>query len=328
MISKEASVRVDFLGGTLDLEPIHLIIPDVVTINAALSLKAQVQLESIQEPYLEVYSHDYQKEWKLDPKQLESDQPMALVVCLWKFFGMPTGLRLELKSGSPAGAGLGGSSAMGVALFLALAEHDGASFSRSEVIQIVRSSEAQLLYGPAGYQDHHPGLYGGILALHPGVESVHVEQLYSVELKAFLESHLSLVYSGQGRLSGINNWEVYKAFLSREQKTDQGLRAIAEISSQGYQALQAQDYSKLLVCIAKEGRLRAELFPNIVTAETQTIYLEAQKLFPELGMKACGAGGGGCYLLLHKPEEKKALQEFLHQQGQQVLPFDIAPELV
>ena len=41
--SYEGSVRVDLLGGTLDLNPINLILPNVVTLNLATSLKAKVK---------------------------------------------------------------------------------------------------------------------------------------------------------------------------------------------------------------------------------------------------------------------------------------------
>ena len=42
----EGSVRVDLLGGTLDLVPINLILPDVVTLNLATSLKAKAVITS------------------------------------------------------------------------------------------------------------------------------------------------------------------------------------------------------------------------------------------------------------------------------------------
>ena len=41
------SVRVDLVGGTLDLPPIHLILDETVTLNLATSLKAKVIFESI-----------------------------------------------------------------------------------------------------------------------------------------------------------------------------------------------------------------------------------------------------------------------------------------
>ena len=41
------SVRVDLVGGTLDLEPINLILPNVVTMNVATSLNEFVNYNSV-----------------------------------------------------------------------------------------------------------------------------------------------------------------------------------------------------------------------------------------------------------------------------------------
>ncbi len=44
-VTKQGSVRVDLVGGTLDLQPIAMILKDVVTINMATQLKAKVVIE-------------------------------------------------------------------------------------------------------------------------------------------------------------------------------------------------------------------------------------------------------------------------------------------
>ena len=54
------SVRVDLLGGTLDLNPINLILPNVVTLNLATSLKAKVKVSEIDFDGIEIKSLDYQ----------------------------------------------------------------------------------------------------------------------------------------------------------------------------------------------------------------------------------------------------------------------------
>ena len=62
MVSLEVSgsVRVDLLGGTLDLNPINLILPNVVTLNLATSLKAKVKISPIDFDGVEIVSSDYQ----------------------------------------------------------------------------------------------------------------------------------------------------------------------------------------------------------------------------------------------------------------------------
>ena len=69
-----------------------------------------------------------------------------------------------MESDAPTGSGLGGSSAMGVTIYKALAEYTSVALDRDEAIKIVNGLEGKILdSGPAGYQDYHPALYGGIL---------------------------------------------------------------------------------------------------------------------------------------------------------------------
>ena len=45
--SNEGSVRVDLLGGTLDIVPINQVLRNTITLNLATSLKAKVIVEEI-----------------------------------------------------------------------------------------------------------------------------------------------------------------------------------------------------------------------------------------------------------------------------------------
>ena len=99
------------------------------------------------------------------------------------------------------------------------------------VLKTVKDIESRILnQGIAGYQDHHPALYGGVLALLPTVGDITVEQLYTDELKKYLESHITLIFSGKSRLSGMNNWEVYKGFFDKNESIRAGLQEISQIS--------------------------------------------------------------------------------------------------
>lgn len=62
-IIKEGSVRVDLLGGTIDLVPINLILHRVITLNVATSLKAKVQLKRTSESGIKIKSSDYNNEF-------------------------------------------------------------------------------------------------------------------------------------------------------------------------------------------------------------------------------------------------------------------------
>ncbi|MDD0851575.1 hypothetical protein HBN50_00650 [Halobacteriovorax sp. GB3] len=331
MVKVSGSVRVDLLGGTLDLKPINLILPNVLTLNLATSLKAEVEIEKSGNDQLKIISLDYDSEfdYKLSDLSQENFQsdffgPMNFVCQIINEFSPKEGLMIKLKSGSPAGAGLGGSSSMGVTLYKALSEYFNKSVDRVSAINTVNDIEARILdSGPAGYQDYYPALFGGVLALRPNYSKIDVEQLYSDELVKELESSLTLVYSGQTRLSGINNWEVYKSFFDKDENVREGLGEIARLTSEAYKAIKEKRFSDLITLIGKEGEQREKLFSGIVSPEMKSLYQEIKEEVGELGMKACGAGGGGCFLLIHSKKNQEKVRTLVIEKGMSVLDFSV-----
>ena len=335
-VTKEGSVRVDLVGGTLDLDPIHLILKNVITLNVATSLKALVCVEKNNEMFIEIESKDYKNITRFDEKDFsyqnlyENDffGPMKFVCQILDYFKIHKGLKITLESGAPAGSGLGGSSAMGVTLFSALADLLKQKFTRLEIVNKTKGIESRILnQGIAGYQDFYPALYGGILALKAAPGEVKVEQLYTPELKKYLESCITLVFSGKSRLSGFNNWELYKSFFDKDPHIRQGLAEIAEISYLTYQSIVQKSYQKTVEFIGQEGEKRAKLFPGINSEEMRSFYATMKKELPNTGMKVCGAGGGGCFIICHKPEDKKAVSNFISNHRMQKLDFCIEQPL-
>jgi D-glycero-alpha-D-manno-heptose-7-phosphate kinase len=330
-ITKLGSVRVDLLGGTLDLNPINLILENVVTLNVATSLKAKVELERTEKEGIEVVSLDYKSSYYFPKKEFTLEKlrgdyfgPMAFVCQILDEFDLHSHLKVTLQSGSPAGAGLGGSSAMGVTLYGAICDYKEKRVDISEAIQVVNSIEARILdSGPAGYQDYYPAMYGGVLALHPTIAGVSVEQLFSTKLKSCLEKRVTLIYSGQTRLSGINNWEVYKNFFDKLPATREGLRKIAELGFRAYESIIAEDWNELIRLIGLEGAARRELFPGILSSAMASIHNSIIQELPHVGIKVCGAGGGGCFLLTHQEGEREFITKAVSEAGMSILPFEV-----
>jgi len=334
-ITSEGSVRVDLLGGTLDIPPIHLTLPNVVTINLATSLKAKVKIKSRTDDMIEVKSLDYGTNDLFSIEDLTRDKVLGnhfgklnFVMQILFHFSPTKGLEIELSSGSPPGAGLGGSSSMGVTLFSGLCRFYKLPLHREGAINIVRDIEARVLdCGPTGYQDYYPALHGGVLALKAEVGGVSVQQFYSPELKQVLEESLTLVYSGETRLSGINNWEVFKGFVDKKSGVREGLTKISNLSFKAYQALEKKDFTALISLIAQEGAEREKLFANIVTPAMNDVRRKISRQVPELGMKICGAGGGGCFLLTHPPKFRDLVRALVTENGMKVLEFAVEKEL-
>lgn len=331
----EGSVRVDLLGGTLDLNPINVILPNVVTLNLATSLKAKVKVEAINFDGIEIESLDYKSTTKYHAKDITEDnlnknffEHLSFIVHILNLFNLKSGVKLTLESGSPPGAGLGGSSAMGVTCYHAIAKYLGQSFDKIEAIQKVNSLEAKILdFGPAGYQDYYPALFGGVLGLVPRPGKIEVDQLYSEELKKTLETNITLVYSGEMRNSGFTNWEVYKAFFDKDAKVRNGMTEIARLSHLAYQEIKERNYQGLISLIAQEGEQRRQLFPGIMTPNMNVLREDLKKASQHIGMKICGAGGGGCFLITHTPGDKKAVLDLIAKYNMRELDFSVEKPL-
>ena len=331
-VTSEGSVRVDLVGGTLDIPPIHLILKDVKTLNLATSLKAKAILTSTDRDGVEIISKDYDSTVFFESSDFTEDKlfrsthfgPLNFVAQILHYFGINKNLTLEISSKAPAGSGLGGSSTMGVTLYKGLCEFKSVEFDKLKAIKIVRSIESRILNkGVAGYQDYYPALYSGILSLKANIGEVEVEQIYSRELKDFLENHITLVFSGDTRLSGINNWEVYKSFFDGDESVRVGMSNIAKITNQVYDAIEAKDFSKVIDLISLEGVEREKLFPNIVPSNIKNLFSDLQSKVSSIGLKMCGAGGGGCFIVLHKSEDKSLISEEIKKFQMKELEFKI-----
>lgn len=335
-VTNTGSVRVDLVGGTLDLEPINLIIKNVVTLNVATGLKASVKLTKTAFDGVEIHSTDYNKNYKFAAEELTEDRvlysqdfkEMSFVLQILRLFQINSHIKLELSSGAPAGSGLGGSSAMGVTLYRALCNFTGHNYDRHSAVLRVKAVESRILnQGVAGYQDYFPALTGGILAIRGMEGEIKVEQLYTDELKEFLERHLTLISSKQSRASGINNWEVYKGFFDKKPAVVEGLNRIAEISHKTYEALKTKNWEKMLGLIAEEGEEREKLFPGITTDKIRQFTSELKTDGNVIGLKMCGAGGGGCFILVHKGINSKVIEEHVNRHGMEILPFIVEAPL-
>lgn len=330
------SVRVDLVGGTLDLEPINLILPNVITMNVATSLKANVVLNKTNLEEIIIISKDYNKSYsfhknEFTPQNLfhnDHFKEMAFICQILDLFEVHSHLEIELSSGAPAGSGLGGSSAMGVTLYKALCELTGTPLNIKEAVLKVKGCEGRILnQGVPGYQDYYPALVGGILGLKGIPGEIKCEQLYTEELKTYLEDHITLVYSGISRDSGINNWDVYKGFFDRDENIRTSMANIAEVSFEAYKALKDKKYSKLVALIGQEGKTRETLASGITPKEIKDLYSTLSGKFQHIGIKMCGAGGGGCFILTHEKEVKAEIQELINQSKMEVLDFFIESPL-
>ncbi|HEX4825232.1 MAG TPA: hypothetical protein VFV19_13070 [Candidatus Polarisedimenticolaceae bacterium] len=287
-----APTRIDLAGGTLDIWPISQMVEDAVTVNVAIALRAHAAVAPRRDRSVEIVSADRKRRevrsLPLGPAAFRG--PLSWLFRLVDAFAPETALTLTCRAEAPAGAGLGGSSTLGIAVGAALAAATGERLGRAALLERVMNLETREIRVPTGRQDYLAAIWGGLAAYHHRADGVSREALPGVRA---LESRLVLAYTGQPRGSGVSNWDMFRRYVEREAATVRRMEAIATIARSMAEALRAGDVDAAGRRLGEEGRLRYSLAPSVATPLLRAADRAARRA-GAIGAKVCGAGGGGC----------------------------------
>lgn len=296
-VEATAPCRVDLAGGTLDIWPVYLFHPGAVTVNVAIDRRAWCCVETGVEG-VEIESKDtLQKARGRTVADVIAGGTLTLAAHILQALGVDTGVRVVTQSRVPAGSGLGGSSALAVAIAGAAARALGRELGPDEIWPLTRDAEARAIAVPTGIQDYHPAIRGGVLALHLEPAAIRVERL-AVD-PARIEESLILIDAGATRFSGINNWDVFKGQIDGDQRVRDSLSTIASVARQVREALLAGRFDDLIGLMAEEWDARKRLAPGWTTPEIDRI-AEVVRVAGGAA-KVCGAGGGGIVAVWSPP---------------------------
>nr|MDP9147591.1 GHMP kinase [Acidobacteriota bacterium] len=324
IIQSKAPTRVDFAGGTLDIWPLYLFHKGAVTVNAAITLYASCTIETNGGgDQIKLVSRDTSREETFESLAALAKAKryrLPLLAEIVKFFQPQGGFTLTTDSEAPTGAGIGGSSAMAVAICAALDRFTGTGKSKEDWIHISRDAEAIVIQVPTGTQDHYPPAFGGAAAIElpPGGE-------HRVELRVNLdelERRIVVCYTGKPRQHGINNWQVYKAHIDGKAAVLNGLERISKVAQGLRVALESADWQSAGKMMREEWSFRKRNLPTISTKTIDRV-IDGARRKGALGGKVCGAGGGGCVVLLIEPDARQRVEDSIREAGAEVLPVKI-----
>lgn len=330
-IESRAPTRIDLAGGTLDLWPIHQLLDRKATVNVGVTLPAKVRLTSSSDKTFSLHSLDLGRSFRGGFAETchNSELPLfgLLLAAIWKPEYPP--LNIETHALSPAGAGLGGSSCLGIALAAALLHArfvlDGSPIpGEHDLVRLVRDVESRLIHAPAGVQDYWGGVRGrvNILRFPPGRVEVETKPASTV---GGLEQELLLCYSGHQRASAINNWEIFKRLFDRDLALLAIFQEIGDLAEACAKAVEQGDLGELLRLSAAEWQLRTKLWPNIQTPATMRLDTAARQAGASFS-RVCGAGGGGVMAVFAPPSHRAKVASALAAAGGQVLDAGVATE--
>ena len=324
-IITKAPCRVDMAGGTLDIWPLYLFHPGATTVNFAVNRYATCILETRTDGRIALRSTDLgvaQTFASIDDLRAAAKTHVPLLAKVVEFFDLKTGVTVDTDSESPAGAGISGSSALIIAMTSALNRLTGAGYSLEKLREISQNIEARILRVPTGAQDYYPAMYGGVSAIEFGPSGIRRSSI-AVDLTDFNE-RIVLAYTGEPRNSGINNWEVMKAYIDGDRRVHRNFEQIAAIAGAMRAAVEKADWTEAARLLREEWTHRRKNVPGITTPLIDALVEAARKAGAQ-GAKVCGAGGGGCVFILVERGAKTKVTAAVERAGATVLPVTVSP---
>lgn len=316
--------RIDLAGGTTDLYPLYIFMEGGYTVNVAITLKSRVIFREHTETGIKVTSEDLGVSAEAaDSEDLSTDGPLGLIGRAVRTFPPPVPTEILTHNEAPAGSGLGASSALLVALLSGLLRLRSEDQDDKGMIALAVNTETSVIGVPAGSQDHIAALFGGISAIrfdHRGFERRTIPQ--ETDWVERLEEMIVLSYTGEGRFSGMNNWEVTKNFIDDVGDTREKLLAIRDVARETGRVLMRGDLDDIPPLVQKEWEIRRMLAPGISTPRIDSI-IAATSAAGARANKICGAGGGGCMVTMCPPQHRAAVERAISNEGGEVLPFRI-----
>jgi D-glycero-alpha-D-manno-heptose-7-phosphate kinase len=327
IIESSAPTRVDLAGGTIDIWPLYLFHPGATTVNFSLSLRANCHIETRDDDRIILESKDRNVTFETNLAGLDAlanEKRLELISKLVHFFKPTTGFHLIAKSTAPAGAGLGGSSTLAIACIGALNKLVGDRYPRDQFITLAANIETTVIRVPAGIQDYYGAFYGSVSCVSYRPDGVERQSL-DVD-PAELERRIAICYTGEPRLSGINNWEVFKRHIDAEPEMFEIFEGIRDSARRMREALLANDWEKVAASMRQAYPNRRRLAPNITTPQMDLL---VDKAFANgaVGAKVCGAGGGGCIAFVCAEGRKADVERALAaEESVEVLNWTVARE--
>jgi len=323
-LSIKSPTRVDLAGGTLDCWPLApLVDSHCLIINFSVGIFSQVQLIPQQDSCIEVIVADlsYKKKFTtLDELLACEDSELTLIRVLTEYFQPKQGFKVESRSDSPVGAGLGGSSSLTISFLKAFGKWLHKNWDIYQIVEVAHNLEAKVIHAPTGTQDYYPAYQTGLHYISYTSEGTSLE-IQEIP-KDKLNQHMTLVYTGIPHRSGINNWQVIKAVVEGDYKVLLALRGINKVAKCMRTAIKNNQWIDIPQLFQEEYQYRVSLTDHFSSPQIEELKKAVLSSGAE-AVKICGAGGGGCVIVWSPVDRKTEVEKTCLTAGFQILPLNL-----
>lgn len=315
-----APARIDFAGGWTDV-PDYVRRHGGVVVNAAITRYMRVDVV-FGGSAIALHAEDLKQRVRYrSPAEIRYDGTLDLHKAALNMLPVTGGIEVLSNTDLPPGSGLGGSGALDVALCAALSRARDEWFDKAELAELGFELEATELKLLGGRQDQYAAALGGFHQFEFRPDAVIARELsVTPEMAADLCAHSVLVYSGQSHFSSRTHQRVWTAFEAGTPGVLDTLRAIQQVGTEIGAPFNAGDWRGVAALVNENWRLQQALDATIATPTTRKIE-DAARSAGAWGVKATGAGAGGCLYILCAPKDRQRLCEAITAVGGQVLEF-------
>jgi D-glycero-alpha-D-manno-heptose-7-phosphate kinase len=333
VLRSKAPLRITFAGGGTDVSPY----PEEkggAVLNCTINKFAYATLESTPGGggRTSVESLDYNLTINYQKaSDLVYNGELDLVKAALKTFhrpaagGVPDSLRLFVHSDAPAGAGLGGSSTMCVALVGAFQSYLREPWTLYEVADYAYRIEREELGIHGGRQDQYAAAFGGFNFIEFAGNRTTVNPLkIPPEVQNELAYRLLLCYTGLSHYSNDMITQQQLNYNERRAETVDALSATKQLAVDMKNELVRGNLDEMGRLLDEGWQFKKHFTEGISNPRIDTLYARAREA-GALGGKLLGAGGGGYILLFCDFARKAKVARAVQDAGGGVSDFSLEP---
>lgn len=324
-VHARAPTRIDWAGGWTDV-PLYAEAKGGAVLNAAIDLYVHVDFV-LGEDKIRLRAEDLDERVTLDSSgAITYDGKLDLHKAALNMFPVTGGIEILSRSDAPAGSGLGASGALDVALVAGLARCREETYDAAELAEVGFTLEAVELKLAGGRQDQYAAALGGFHSYRFGDATVEARRLdVSDAAAADLARHMVLAYTGRSHFSSATHDRVWARYTANEREVTDALDTLSQLPERAAAAVEQQDWRELANVIDENWRQQQRLDATITTPHIRSLEA-ASRAAGAWGLKATGAGAGGCVVLLAPPDARAAVVAALEAHGARILDVAFAAE--
>jgi D-glycero-alpha-D-manno-heptose-7-phosphate kinase len=325
IVRSRAPLRIDFAGGWTDV-PVFAAAEGGAVVNAAVDLQVHVEfLLGARGQTIRLHAEDLGEHVTIQSSgAMAYDGRLDLHKAALNMLPVTGGIEILTRSDAPGGSGLGASGALDVALLAGLARMRREPYEPGELAEMGFQLETQELGLLGGRQDQYAAALGSFHELRFDEDGVAVRRLALDEAAARdLERHLLLVYTGHSHFSSGTHAHVWQGYAEGDDDVTAALLALRELVAPAVQALEAGDWQALGDAVDENWRQQQRLHASITTPKIATIEAAARAA-GAWGLKATGAGAGGCMVVLCPAAARESVAAAVIGAGAEVLEMAFA----